>query len=48
MKETHLRREIDVTGGINQVDQESVTVGFLLDPLHIFLSKFIVKLNRYI
>ena len=34
-----------MAGGIDQVDQESVTVGLLLDPLHIGFSQFVVELK---
>ena len=34
-----------MTGGVDQVDKESSTVGLLLDPLHIDLRQLVVKLK---
>ena len=34
-----------MTGGVDQVDKESSTVGLLLDPLHIDLRQLVVKLE---
>ena len=38
-----LRREVNVTGRVDQVDQESVGVGLGLDKLHVGLVQLVVQ-----